>query len=49
MTAFKDFRFGQGDDLADLGGPASRYHLNVAAIKLRLEEISKPESSPSRP
>jgi hypothetical protein len=23
-----------GDDLADLGGPASRYHHNMAAIKL---------------
>ncbi len=34
MTAFADFRFAPGEDLADLGGPASRFNHNVAAIKL---------------
>jgi N12 class adenine-specific DNA methylase len=34
MTAYDDFRFASADDLADLGGPASRFNHNVAAIKL---------------
>jgi N12 class adenine-specific DNA methylase len=34
MTAYDDFRFTSADDLADLGGPASRFNHNVAAIKL---------------
>jgi hypothetical protein len=34
MTAYADFRFASADDLADLGGPASRFNKNIAAIKL---------------
>lgn len=34
MTAYADFRFASAGDLADLGGPASRFNHNVAAIKL---------------
>ncbi len=34
MTAYGDFRFAPADDLADLGGPASRFNHNIAAIKL---------------
>jgi N12 class adenine-specific DNA methylase len=34
MTAYADFRFASADDLADLGGPVSRFNHNVAAIKL---------------
>ncbi|MCI0392946.1 MAG: hypothetical protein MOB07_29795 [Acidobacteria bacterium] len=34
MTAYEDFRFAPADDLADLGGPASRFNHNVAAIEL---------------
>ncbi|MGH9937966.1 MAG: Eco57I restriction-modification methylase domain-containing protein, partial [Blastocatellia bacterium] len=34
MTAYDDFRFASADDLADLGGPASRFNHNVSAIKL---------------
>jgi N12 class adenine-specific DNA methylase len=34
MTAYDDFRFAPGDELNELGGPASRFHHNVAAIKL---------------
>jgi len=29
-----DFRFESGEDLSDLGGPASRFNYNVIAIKL---------------
>jgi hypothetical protein len=32
MTAYDDFRFASADDLADLGGPGSRFNHNVAAI-----------------
>src|SRR5262245_63068680 len=34
MTVYEDFRFTPTDDLADLGGPASRFNHNVKAIKL---------------
>ncbi|MGH9938536.1 MAG: hypothetical protein ACREAM_20035, partial [Blastocatellia bacterium] len=34
MTAYDDFRFALVDDLADLGGPVSRFNHNVTAIKL---------------
>jgi hypothetical protein len=34
MTAYDDFRFASADDLADFGGPVSRFNHNVAAIKL---------------
>ena len=34
MTAYDDFRFASADDLADLGGPASRFNHNITAIKL---------------
>src|SRR5881409_219086 len=34
MTAYDDFRFASVDDLADLGGPVSRFNHNVTAIKL---------------
>ncbi|MCI0524294.1 MAG: hypothetical protein L0Y75_03440 [Acidobacteria bacterium] len=43
-TGFSDFRFDRDDDLSDLGGTASRFRLNVAAIALlkRLEAESRP-------
>jgi hypothetical protein len=34
MTAYDDFRFTSAGDLADLGGPASRFKHNITAIKL---------------
>ncbi len=34
MAAYQDFRFAPDDELADLGGAASRFHQNIAAIKL---------------
>src|SRR5437867_11804725 len=34
MTAYVDFRFASTGDLADLGGPTSRFNHNAAAIKL---------------
>jgi hypothetical protein len=34
MTAYVDFRFASNGDLADLGGPASRFSHNITAIKL---------------
>ncbi len=34
MTAYADFCFASADDLADLGGPATRFNHNIAAIKL---------------
>ncbi|MGH9766456.1 MAG: hypothetical protein ACREAB_03400, partial [Blastocatellia bacterium] len=34
MTAYADFRFASTGDLASLGGPASRFNHNIAAIKL---------------
>ena len=33
-ASFQDFRFASDDELADLGGAASRFNHNVAAIKL---------------
>jgi len=33
MTAYDDFRFSSADDLADLGGPTTRFNHNIAAIK----------------
>jgi len=33
-ASFQDFRFASDEDLADLGGPASRFNHNVAAITL---------------
>ena len=47
MTAFADFRFAPGEDLADLGGPASRFNHNVAAIKL-LKSIEAESRAPGR-
>jgi N12 class adenine-specific DNA methylase len=43
-TEFSDFRFDRDDDLPDLGGAASRFKCNVAAIALlkRLEAESRP-------
>jgi hypothetical protein len=46
MTAFADFRFAPGEDLADLGGPASRFNHNVAAIKL-LKSLEAESRTPS--
>ena len=34
MTAYADIRFTAADDLADLGGPVSRFNHNITAIKL---------------
>ncbi len=34
MTVYDDFRFTSAGDLADLGGPASRFKHNITAIKL---------------
>jgi len=34
MTAYDDFRFASTGDLADFGGPASRFNHNITAIKL---------------
>src|SRR5262249_14706682 len=34
MTAYADFRFASTGDLANLGGPASRFNHNITAIKL---------------
>jgi len=44
MTAYDDFRFTSAGDLADLGGPASRFKHNITAIKLlkRLEAECRP-------
>jgi len=44
MTLYEDFRFTPTDDLADLGGPASRFNHNIEATKLfkRLEAESRP-------
>jgi N12 class adenine-specific DNA methylase len=47
MTAFADFRFAPGEDLADLGGPASRFNHNVAAIKL-LKSLEAESRAPGR-
>ncbi|MCG3143138.1 MAG: hypothetical protein HONDAALG_00459 [Gammaproteobacteria bacterium] len=47
MTAFTDFRFAPGEDLADLGGPASRFNLNVAAIIL-LKSLEAESRAPGR-
>jgi hypothetical protein len=47
MTAFADFRFAPGEDLADLGGPASRFNHNVAAIKL-LKTLEAESRAPGR-
>lgn len=43
-TNYADFRFDHDDDLSDLGGAASRFRFNVAAIALlkRLEAESRP-------
>ena len=47
MTAFADFRFALGEDLADLGGPPSRFNHNVAAIKL-LKSLEAESRAPGR-
>lgn len=47
MIAFADFRFAPGEDLADLGGPASRFNHNVAAIKL-LKSLEAESRAPGR-
>ena len=43
-TELSDFRFDLDDDLSDLGGPASRFKFNVAAISLLklIEAESRP-------
>jgi N12 class adenine-specific DNA methylase len=45
-----DFRFHDSDDLSDMGGPASRFNHNVAAITLlkRLEAESRPPGELAR-